>query len=125
MTLCYDIKFHTPAQELAVSELGIHDVVFSTHWENEEGPPMGLANAWFQAWSQGTGANLLAANGGIGFMHTGSGIFSRGAMLASSWEPNRAHDEVLLLSHVPRLATTTPNYAGGRASTTPWGTQPL
>ena len=94
MTLCYDIKFHTPAQALAVSNLGIHDIVFSTHWENEEGPPMGLSVALFQAWSRGTGANLLAANAGMGLMHTGSGIFSRGEALATSWRPGSPHDEV-------------------------------
>jgi len=124
MTLCYDIKFHTPAQALAVSNLGIHDIVFSTHWENEEGPPMGLSVALFQAWSRGTGANLLAANAGMGLMHTGSGIFSRGEALATSWRPGSPHDEVLLITRVPRLRATTPNYAGGRPGE-PWGTEPL
>jgi hypothetical protein len=31
--------------------------------------------------------NLLAANAGIGFMHTGSGIFSAGETLAHTWDP--------------------------------------
>ena len=41
--------------------------------ENEEGPPMALSVALFQSWSRGTGANLLAADAGMGLMHTGSG----------------------------------------------------
>ena len=65
MLLCYDICFHTPAIELAMGELAVTDFVFSTHWENEEGPPMALATAFFQSWSRGVGANLLAANEGM------------------------------------------------------------
>ena len=34
--------------ELAVGEHAISDFVFSTHWENEEGPPMSLATSFFQ-----------------------------------------------------------------------------
>ena len=37
---------------------------------------MSLATSFFQSWSRGVGANLLAANEGMGLMHTGSGIFS-------------------------------------------------
>ena len=43
MLLCYDVCFHTPAIGLAVSAEQISNFVFSTHWENEEGPPMALA----------------------------------------------------------------------------------
>ncbi len=96
MMLCYDICFHTPGIELAVGEHNISDFVFSTHWENEEGPPVSLATAFFQSWSRGVGANLLAANQGMGLMHTGSGIFSHGQALASAWEPANPHDEAEL-----------------------------
>lgn len=78
MLLCYDVCFHTPAIGLAVGGQAISDFVFSTHWENEEGPPMALAPPFFQSWSRGVGANLLAANEGMGLMHTGSGIYSAG-----------------------------------------------
>ena len=43
MLLCYDICFYTPAIQLADTR-GIADFVFSTHWENEEGPPVALAS---------------------------------------------------------------------------------
>jgi len=118
MAICYDICFHTPAQQLALDQ-GVTDVVFSTHWENEAGPPMALSVPFFQSWSRGTGANLLAANAGMGFSHTGSAIFSRGVTLASAWQPDLAHDEVLLLARVPRLQAPTPNRVDGIDR--PWG----
>lgn len=119
MAICYDICFHTPAQQLALDR-GLSDVVFSTHWENEAGPPMALSVPFFQSWSRGTGANLLAANAGMGFSHTGSAIFSRGVTLASTWQPDLAHDEVLLLARVPRLQAPTPNRVDGVE--VPWAT---
>eukprot|EP01052_Picozoa_sp_SAG31_P020821 SAG31_NODE_1582_length_7828_cov_9.088110_6_plen_460_part_00 len=126
MMLCYDICFHTPGIELAVGEHQISDFVFSTHWENEEGPPMSLATSFFQSWSRGVGANLLAANEGMGLMHTGSGIFSQGAALASAWEPANPHDEALLIATVPKLhGKATPMYAGGKPPAQPWGGGPL
>jgi predicted amidohydrolase len=124
MMLCYDICFHTPGIELAVGEHNISDFVFSTHWENEEGPPVSLATAFFQSWSRGVGANLLAANQGMGLMHTGSGIYSHGQALASAWEPANPHDEALLIATVPKLhGQSKPNYAGGRGHSPkdPWG----
>ena len=44
MAICYDICFHTPAQQLTLDQ-GVTDVVFSTHWENglqdaRLGPPL-------------------------------------------------------------------------------------
>ena len=126
MMLCYDICFHTPAIELAVSANQISDFVFSTHWENEEGPPISLATSFFQSWSRGVGANLLAANEGMGLMHTGSGIFSQGDALASAWEPANPHDEALLIATVPKLhGKSMPMYAGGKPPAQPWGSGPL
>ena len=128
MMLCYDICFHTPGIELAVGEHNVSDFVFSTHWENEEGPPMSLATAFFQSWSRGVGANLLAANQGMGLMHTGSGIFSQGQALASAWEPANPHDEALLIATVPKLqGRSKPNYAGvrGDSQKDPWGSGPM
>lgn len=126
MMLCYDICFHTPGIELAVGAHQISDFVFSTHWENEEGPPISLATSFFQSWSRGVGANLLAANEGMGLMHTGSGIFSQGNALASTWEPANPHDEALLIATVPKLhGKSKPMYAGGKPPTQPWGTGQL
>ena len=125
MMLCFDICFHTPGIELAVGEHQISDFVFSTHWENEEGPPMSLATSFFQSWSRGVGVNLLAANEGMGLMHTGSGIFSQGDALASAWEPANPHDEALLIATVPKLhGKSKPMYAGGKPAE-PWGSGPL
>ena len=125
MMICYDICFHMPAIAQAET-LGVRDFVFATHWENGAGPPMSLAVPFFQGcdaskslhacsgfiaptefdrWSRGVDANLLAANQGMGLVHTGSGIFSRGSALATAWQPADARDEALLVSRVPFLRT--------------------
>ena len=125
MHLCYDVCFFTPAAQLAMDPtLQISDVVFSTHWENEEGPPISAGTAYFQAYSRGHGVNLLASNAGMGMMHTGSGIFSEGELLAHAWEPTNPHYEVLLVATVPKLGgKPTPNRVD--KAVTPWGKDPL
>lgn len=125
MHLCYDVCFHTPAEAMAESGNGVSDFVYGAHWENEEGPPVTVAIATYEAWSRGTGANLLAADAGMGLMHTGSGIFSEGRTLASAWRPDLPHNEVLLVATVPRIPKARLNYAGGAKPQVPWGTRPL
>ena len=125
MQICYDVSFFTPAAQLAMDPaLQISDVVFSTHWENEEGPPISAGSAYFQAYSRGHGVNLLAANAGMGMMHTGSGIFSEGALLANAWQPGNPHYEVLLVATVPKLGgKPAPNRVDSVVA--PWGVSPL
>ena len=74
----------------------------------------------------GVGANLLAANEGMGMMHTGSGIFSQGKSLVAAWEPANPHDEALLIATVPKLqGRSTPVFAGGAPPKSAWGGGPL
>ena len=63
---------------------------------------------------------------GHGIDAHGSGIFSQGDALASTWEPANPHDEVLLIATVPKLhGKSKPMYAGGKPPTQPWGTGQL
>ena len=127
MHLCYDIAFYTPAAQMAMDDsLNISNVVFSTHWENEEGPPISLGPAYFESYSRGHGLNLLAADAGIGFMHSGSGIFSHGDALAYDWKPGAANNEVLLIASVPKRpsnSANTPNRVD--QAVVPWGAGPV
>ena len=80
---------------------------------------------FFQSWSKGVGANLLASNEGMGLMHTGSGIYSQGTQLAGAWQPEEAHDRALLIATVPLLDKPSPLLVGNTASKAGWGAGPL
>ena len=118
LQLCYDVMFHTPAGQ-AVLEKGVSDVILASHWENAEGPPMAMATALFASYSRGYGINLLAAGAGLGFAHTGSGIYSFGDALATAWDPLNPHEEVMLIASVPKLRQPKPNCVNH--AVVPWG----
>eukprot|EP00747_Dinoflagellata_sp_TGD_P050080 gnl/TRDRNA2_/TRDRNA2_146555_c0_seq1.p1 gnl/TRDRNA2_/TRDRNA2_146555_c0~~gnl/TRDRNA2_/TRDRNA2_146555_c0_seq1.p1 ORF type:complete len:292 (-),score=45.37 gnl/TRDRNA2_/TRDRNA2_146555_c0_seq1:58-846(-) len=56
-----------------------------------------------QGWSRGVDVNLLAANAGLGYAHSGSGIYHRGRVLAAHYDPTAALDDRLLVARVPKL----------------------
>merc|ERR1712176_1450639 len=95
--------FRSPGIDFALDpKLGIHDFVYSTHWETT-GPPMLQAVGIQQGWSRAAGVNLLAANAGIGYSHAGSGIYTKGSAIAEHYSPMAKKDDKLLVARVPKL----------------------
>lgn len=80
MFICFDILFESPGLDL-VRDFGIRHFVFPTWWVNPASIPFMPSTEVQQAWSRQTDSNLLAADIGVGFYNTGSGLFSRGDIL--------------------------------------------
>lgn len=108
MHTCFDMAFRTPAAALAL-DVGISDFVFPTGWV-VKAPPMMPPLEMQQGWSRGVGVNLLAADGGHAWGSSGSGIYSRGTVLASTYdvaEPSSYRK--LLVAQLPILTRPLPN----------------
>ena len=122
MHTCFDMAFRTPGAALAL-DYGISDFVFPTGWVTRA-PPMMPATEMQQGWSRAVGVNLLAADGGESWGSSGSGIYSRGHVLAQEYSPFAAPVIKLLVATLPKLGRPTPNL---QASESNWAfkTEPL
>eukprot|EP00051_Salpingoeca_urceolata_P000876 m.36877 g.36877 ORF g.36877 m.36877 type:complete len:513 (+) comp11056_c0_seq3:81-1619(+) len=97
LMVCFDVMFSHPLLDLIEGQ-GITDLVLSSWWVNT--PPSFSATQWYQAISRRFNITVLAA-GGLqrpAWKFSGSGIFSRGAPLASFYNTGTATSAHLLYS---------------------------
>ena len=94
---CFDIFFEKPAH-LLVTKYGVRNIAFPTAWVNEF--PYLVSTEVQQAYSRSMGVNLLAANLHIPrWAGTGSGIYSKGRVLAEFM--NFQNKTKVLIARVP------------------------
>eukprot|EP01138_Halocafeteria_seosinensis_P004577 gb/GECG01004683.1/.p1 GENE.gb/GECG01004683.1/~~gb/GECG01004683.1/.p1 ORF type:complete len:539 (+),score=41.20 gb/GECG01004683.1/:1-1617(+) len=99
--ICFDIFFHAPPIELH-TQLGINNFVFSTYWNNDGSYPLISATQIQQAVSQTLDANLIASNVGYSYLHSGSGIYSRGVPLNTTFVMNDYQQPKLMMAKLPK-----------------------
>lgn len=103
MLLSFDINFAEPVHQML--EQGVTDFVFSTWWVNT--PPLGSATMIQQAFARQTQINLLAANAAACPDSCGSGIYSKGDVLATSFTSNVDYSSSTLSATLPTLTPVT------------------
>ncbi len=96
MMICFDIMFDTPSK--ALFREGVTDIVYSTWWVNFS--PIINAIQVQQGFSHDKNINLIAANPGIGFVSSGTGIYNRGKALTSFYNPTKNPMTKLLVANV-------------------------
>jgi len=98
MGICFDILFKNPMNSL--TQMGIQDFVYSTWWVNT--PPILNGVTMQDGWAKSKNVNLLAAGAGMGWYNSGSGIYQRGKVLDSFYNPGPSGKTVssLLIANV-------------------------
>ncbi|KAF2068498.1 hypothetical protein CYY_010174, partial [Polysphondylium violaceum] len=98
MFICFDIMFEHPAYDLVLQK--VQNFVYSTKWVNSN---YLLAVQAQQSWSGQNKVNLLASNIGLSIKTSGSGIYSNGEILASTFNPTFNKSSRMLISQVPKI----------------------
>jgi len=101
MFICFDIFWEWRDADVA-------NVVFPTDWVNGVLGPLGpSARAAQRVWSTLHQKNLIAANyGGFGSEASGSGIYHKGHVLASFYNPTKKPESKLLIAKIPGVDST-------------------
>lgn len=84
------------------NEHGIDNFVFSTYWHNDGSYPLISATQIQQGVSQALDANFIASNVGYSYDHSGSGIYSRGKPLNTTFFMDDYYQPRLMMSQLPK-----------------------
>jgi len=92
--------------QLYLHKLKKNFIVYPLWWVNQ--PPIITGTQYQQAWSRTFGVNILAAGTGLGWLYSGSGIYSQGKTLTSYFNPTTQLSSRLLIADVPTLSSPKP-----------------
>lgn len=103
LMICFDVMFYEPQETLA-QRMHVTDLLFSSWWVNE--PPLinGVPMQWAHSSSVFSG-NFLASGIGLSWQQSGSGIYSNGSLLNSTYNDGNEPQEQVVIATLPVLST--------------------